>query len=279
MTDIDIRAMTQADIEPAAAVYRSGGWGERREMLEWALANPATQVLVGVVDGSVVATGMATINGPVGWVGSIFVDTTCRNRGYGRAMTEAACALIDAAGCRTQVLIASKYGKPLYDKMGFRVEEHYQILEAPPLAAPPVPPPGRILRPMSPEDLDRVCALDCRATGEDRSCLVGSIAGSGWVLESADELRGFLVSIHPDSGALVAIDIGAAVCLLDQLRYRAGGRAETVRAAVPHGHEAGWRGLELLGWNPTFRTPRMLRGPAVDWDPTLIWSVLSFAFG
>ena len=73
MTEFEIRDMTEADIEPAVAMYKAGGWGERSDFMRWVLANPATQPLVGVRDGSVVATGMATVNGRVGWIGSIFV--------------------------------------------------------------------------------------------------------------------------------------------------------------------------------------------------------------
>ncbi|HEY5474659.1 MAG TPA: hypothetical protein VIK32_15910, partial [Candidatus Limnocylindrales bacterium] len=74
MTVFEIREMTGVDIEPAVAMYKAGGRGERREFLEWVLANPVTQPLVGVRGGSLVSTAMATINGSVGWVGSIFVD-------------------------------------------------------------------------------------------------------------------------------------------------------------------------------------------------------------
>jgi GNAT superfamily N-acetyltransferase len=279
VTDLEIRPMSAADIDAAVAMYHAGGWGERHEYLEWALANPAIGLLVGVREGAVVATGMATVNGSVGWVGSIFVDAAMRSRGYGRALTEAVCALLDAAGCRTQALIASPFGKPIYDTMGFRVDDHYRILEAGPLAEAPAPPLGRVLRPMRPSDLERIHALDRRATGENRSGLIDSLAQTGWVVEAGDELRGFLVSILPHEGTIVAPEIDDAVCLLDQLRHRALGRAEKVHAAVPQVHEPGWRGLEQRGWKPAFQTPRMLRGPDVDWEPALIWSVRSFGFG
>jgi GNAT superfamily N-acetyltransferase len=279
VTDLEIRPLTTADIEAVAAIYKAGGWGERREYLEWQLASPAMRLLVGVRGGAVVATGMAAINGPAGWIGSIFVDASMRSRGYGRALTEAACALVDAAGCRTQALIASPFGKPLYDKMGFRVDEYYQSLEAGPLANDPTPPPGRILRPMRPHDLDQVHALDQQATGEDQSPILDSLAGSGWVVDSEGVLGGFLLSILPGGGTVVAPEIDDAACLLDQLLHLGVGRTETVHAAVPQVHESGSRGLAQLGWSPTFQTPRMLRGPEIDWQPTLIWGVLSFAFG
>ncbi len=279
MTDLRIRPMTPDDVAPVAAMYLAQGWGERREYLEWSLANPAIQALVGRQRGAIVATGMAAINGDVGWVGSIFVDGSLRGRGYGRAMTEASCELIDAAGCGTQALIASPFGKPLYDRMGFRVVEHYQVLEAEPVAAPPAPPPGRTLRPMRPGDLPAVFALDRRATGEDRSGLLTSLTRSGWVVESAAELRGYLLSILPDFATVTAADPEDAICLLDQLRHLAAGRSDVACAVVPAPREAAWRRLEGLGWKPLFQTPRMLRGADIDWEPELIWGILSFGFG
>jgi GNAT superfamily N-acetyltransferase len=279
MTDLRIRAMTPDDVAPAAAMYLAQGWGERREYLEWSLANPSIQALVGLLEGRIVATAMAAINGDVGWVGSIFVDGSLRGRGYGRAMTEASCELIDAAGCRTQALIASPFGKPLYDGMGFRVVDHYQVLEAEPLAAPPAPPPGRILRPMGPGDLPAVFALDRRATGEDRSGLLTSLVPTGWVIEAGPELRGYLLSILPDFATVTAPDPEDAICLLDKLRHLAAGRSEVACAAVPASCEAAWRRLEGLGWKPLFQTPRMLRGADIDWEPELIWGILSFGFG
>lgn len=279
MADLDIRDMAPADIDAAVTLYKSGGWEERRSFLETVMANPSCRVLVGERDGVVVATGMGTINGPVGWVGSIFVDSTLRRHGYGRAMTDAVCERLDAAGCTTQALIASEYGKPLYEKMGFRIDGWYQILESLPLDAAPIPLAGTSLRPMLPTDIDRVGELDRRATGEDRRGLLGSLVGGAWLLESDKELLGFLIQILPDSAAVVAPDPEDGACLLDLLRHLGNGRVRTVRAAKPKGNEDGQLLLESRDWGPTFAAPRMLRGKSIDWEPTLIWSVLGFSFG
>jgi GNAT superfamily N-acetyltransferase len=245
MTDLHIRDMTGGDIDPAVALYRSGGWEERRSFLETVMANPSCRPLVGTRDGLLVATGMATVNGPVGWVGSIFVDANLRRQGYGRAMTDAVCDVLDSAGCTTQALIASEYGKPVYERMGFRIDGWYQILEAAPLNAAPVPPRGTSLRPMRPEDVDRVGALDCRATGEDRRGLLGPLGGGGWVLETGHTMLGFLIQILPDSAAIVAPDPEDGACLLSLLRHLGKGRARTLHAAVVKGNEEGrssWSG-------------------------------------
>jgi GNAT superfamily N-acetyltransferase len=281
---MQIRDMTEADIDAAVAMMVAGGWGERRPFMEAVLAVPCCEPLVGTVDGRVVATGLVTVNGAVGWVGSIFVDPAMRGRGLGRAMTEEVCRRLEAAGCETLALIASELGRPIYERMGFRIDGWYQVHRAAPLPSPPVPPPGVRLRPMLPADLERVGALDRRATGEDRSVLLGSLVDRGWVLEDGDggaggRLRGFLVAINADSGALVAPDPADALVLLHQLRFLGSGRTGVVRSVVLDVHVPGRRLLAETGWEWSFQTPRMLRGPAIVLDPSLIWGVLGFAFG
>ncbi|HEX7491096.1 MAG TPA: GNAT family N-acetyltransferase [Candidatus Limnocylindrales bacterium] len=279
MAHLEIRDMVRTDIDAVVTLYNSGGWEERRSFLETVLANPSCRPVVGMVDGAIVATGMATVNGPVGWVGSIFVDSTLRRHGYGRAITDAVCDRLDEAGCTTHALIASELGKRIYEKMGFRIDGWYQILEALPLDAAPAPPAGTSLRRMLAEDIERIGELDRRATGEDRRGLLGALAGGAWLLESDEELLGFLVQILPDSAAIVAPDPQDGACLLELLRHLCRGRSKTARASLVKGNEDGQLLLEDHGWAPTFATPRMLRGSSIDWQPTLIWSILGFAFG
>lgn len=281
MTDLETRAMTDADVDAVSVLYQSGGWDARRSFLVRFLANSACQSLVGLRDGAVVATGMATVNGPVGWVGSIFVDASLRRQGLGRAMTEEVCARLDSAGCTTHVLIASEYGRPMYETMGFRIDGWYQILESFPTRQAPIPSRGKTLRQMRPDDMARVGRLDMRATGEDRSRLLSPLADTGWLLEDGDKLLGYLISVLPESAALVAPDPEDALLLLELLRHLGSGlgRDGTVRAMALQRRQPGQEMLERHGWKPTFATPRMSRGRAIEWEPALIWSLLGFAFG
>jgi GNAT superfamily N-acetyltransferase len=289
MLDLTFRNMTLADVPSAATVMASGEWPGRARFLEWTLANPTIEPLVGELDGRIVATGLGVTNGgpngPIGWIGMIFVDPALRRRGYGRAITEAVCRRLAARGCRTLALIASNLGQPVYTGMGFRIDAWYQIWQAPTTEVEPRPPEGKRLRPMTVDDVERVVALDRRATGEDRRGLLASLAGKSWLLETGGgELLGFLAQERAESGTIVAADPDDAALLLDLLRKLAHGHCPVVRAALvraPDG-EVSPVARELLaehGFAPAFETPRMLRGDPHVWDPTLIWSILGFSFG
>jgi GNAT superfamily N-acetyltransferase len=293
--DLDIRNMTLADVPAAVAVMDSGEWPGRTRFLEWALANPTIEPLVGERDGRIVATGLGVTNGgpngPIGWVGMIFVDPALRRRGFGRAITEEVCRRLEAGGCRTLALIASNLGQPVYAQMGFRIDAWYQIWEAPTLAGTPgtgaeLPAPDdRRLRPMMADDVDRVGALDRRATGEDRRGLLASLTGKSWLLESPEgALLGFLARQGDTGGTIITAHPDDAALLLDLLRKLAHGRSPVARAALvrPPDGEVSPVARELLashGWAPAFETPRMLRGDPHDWDPSLIWGILGFSFG
>jgi GNAT superfamily N-acetyltransferase len=293
--DLDIRNMTLADVPAAVAVMDTGEWPGRTAFLEWALANSTIEPLVGELDGRIVATGLGITNGgpkgPIGWVGMIFVDPTLRRRGYGQAITEEVCRRLEAGGCRTLALIASNLGQPVYAQMSFRIDAWYQIWEAPTVkgraahGAEPEAPQGKRLRSMTADDVDRVGALDWRATGEDRRGLLASLTGKSWLLEDRDgKLLGFLARQRADGGTIVAADPDDAALLLGLLRKLAHGHSPVARAALvrPPNGEVSPVARELLanhGWAPAFETPRMLRGDPHDWNPSLIWGILGFSFG
>src|SRR5664280_2258393 len=167
MPAFEIRDMTSAEVGAACELALAQGWRDRRAFYGFALRTPTCQPLVGVVDGRIVATGVATVNGSVGWLGAVAVEEAVRGRGYGRAVTEELRRRLLAAGCETLSLVATPAGRPLYERMGFRLATHYHQMQADHLDETPVPPAGARLRPMRPGDLPSVVELDRRATAED----------------------------------------------------------------------------------------------------------------
>ena len=144
MAPFHIREMTHADVDAAVALALAQGWRDRRRFYDLVLRTPSCQPLVGTIEGRVVATGLATASGAVGWLGAVVVDEPMRGRGYGRAMTEELCRRLRDAGCGTLSLVATEAGRPLYERLGFRLVTHYHEMDADHLSrARPSRRPGR----------------------------------------------------------------------------------------------------------------------------------------
>ena len=279
MTAFEIREMTADDVGAACELARAQGWRDRQRFYDFVLRTSTCKPLVGTIDGRLVATGLATVSLPVGWIGAIVVAAEQRRRGFGRAMTEEICQRLRVAGCATLSLEATDAGRPMYERMGFRLAAYYHQLQADHLGQAPTPPEGSRVRRLEPADLPDVFALDRQATGEDRHVALEILArGGGWMLEDDEGPRGFLLPAERAYGAIVAPGFEDGLFLLDLHRsaIREGGQ---VRAGIPDEHTAAWHELQARGWQEAWRAPRMLLGPDVDWHPEWIWGQINSAMG
>ncbi len=271
--------MTATDIPAVNGLARAQGWRDRTTFLEFVLRVPTSQPLVAIADGRLVAGGVATAAGPVGWIGGIVVAEEFRRRGLGRAITDELIGRLHAAGCVTVSLEATDAGRLLYEAMGFRIETWYHQLQADHIDRAPQPPQGSRVRELTPDDLPAVCILDREATGEDRSAAIEVMSESrGWVLERESSVAGFLLPTERAHGLIIAPRFEDGLFLLD-LHRSVAPRGAHVRAGVPHEHEAAWRELQARGWVETWRAPRMLLGPSVPWRPEWIWGQINSAMG
>ena len=96
-----------------------------------ALADPATAVYAGYVDGQPVATSLGYRTGDTIGVYNVATVESARRRGYGAAMTRKAIAAGGAAGCSVATLQASAMGFPIYESIGFRTVARYRAYVEP----------------------------------------------------------------------------------------------------------------------------------------------------
>jgi ribosomal protein S18 acetylase RimI-like enzyme len=277
-----LRFMTIDDVDAVVASILANGWGDRRAWFEFALASPACQVFV-TEDGNgrVVGTGVLTVHGQVGWIGTIWVASSHRRRGLGLALTEATLQAGEAAGCRTFLLVATQAGRLLYERLGFEVQTSYRTMEAPARAADSAAEArAPAIRAFRPNDLDAIVALDRAATGEDRarSLEVLATAQGTRVLERDGAVAGFVARAPWGGGATVAPRLDDAMAILDARRLAAApGRG--VRCGILLENEAGAEALEAAGWTEAWRAPRMIRGDGLAWHPEHIWGQFNHAMG
>ena len=126
----DIRRVTDAaGVEDHRAVVTDGFAVARSVAVETTglglLGTPECTMYVGYADGLPVTSGLGWRSGRVIGVYSISTVPAARRRGYGEAMTARVIADGIAAGCDVAALQASETGRPIYERLGFRVEVRY----------------------------------------------------------------------------------------------------------------------------------------------------------
>jgi predicted N-acetyltransferase YhbS len=273
-----IRPMTARDVDEAADAVLRSGWGDRRVKLAWVAGHAACRAFVAESDGAIVGTGITTVNGPVGWIGTIWVEPAWRGQGLGRAMTLATIEAADAAGCSTLVLVATAAGQPLYERLGFRIQTEYRIVEAPGLGGGGTAPRVRAFRDT---DLTAILELDAAATGEDRAHVLTEFAApdtTRCVVREDGSLGGFIVRAPWGGGATIAPDLDDALAILHARRL-ASTPERRVRAGLLATNSAGLERLRADGWVNSWHAPRMIRGEMPPWQPAAIWGQFDHAIG
>jgi GNAT superfamily N-acetyltransferase len=273
-----LRPMTRADVDAATELILGNDWGVRREWLEFATSQPACIPIVAEADGEIVGTGVGTANGPVGWVGTIFIAPDRRGHGLGREITQAIINRLESAGCRSLVLVATREGRQLYERMGFDVQTQYRILQA--IGLPPADQADDV-RAFEAADLLALERLDREGTGEDRAHAIRRLADgeTAKVVAGAEgDIDGFVIRAPWGGGATIARSAEAALRIVTA-RRRAAGPEGRVRVGLLDENVEGLARLTEVGFRLTWSAPRMVRGEALTWHPDWIWGQFNHAMG
>jgi ribosomal protein S18 acetylase RimI-like enzyme len=271
-----LRPMLPADVDRVAAFGQASA-----AFLGFATTQPACSPFVAEADGEIIGSGIGTLSGPVGWIGTIFVAPDRRGQGLGRSITQAIIDRLESAGARTLVLVATADGRRLYSKMGFEVQTRYRILEAAGLDARDRTAGARRVRPFEPGDLDPLAALDREGTGEDRRHILARFASRETAkvfVGPAGTVDAFVIRAPWGGGATVARSPEAAFAIIAERRLKAGPEGR-VRVGLLQDNEDGLARLDRAGFAPSWSAPRMIRGEAMDWHPAWIWGQFNHAIG
>lgn len=215
------RRLGPADVPACLALGAQYIWGPETRKWDlllalgeaWGLDDPA---------GGLAAMGVVTRFDPCyAWIGMLVVGKPHAGRGLGKRLMA---HLLARGSPLPAMLYATEAGRPLYDRLGFRVADTLTMFTGRGLPGPE--PPG--LRAMTAADLPAVAAFDAAAAGVDRSRLLaallpvargarvlardGRIAGYGLVWENHDKAMLGPLAAEDDAGALALVEGLAGPC-------------------------------------------------------------------
>jgi GNAT superfamily N-acetyltransferase len=216
-------------------------------------------------DGTPVGCANGLWNGNAGWLGNIIVLPDYRGQGIGSALTGHLVSHFQQRNCRSQILIATLLGEPIYRKAGFITQSTYSFLRR---TEPIELRSTQNIREAGTTDFDAIDALDQEASGEARRPFLEQFMTGGWVHQRVGqkEIGGyFLPKLR--NGLIVARNAEVG---LELLNYKLSLGSTFV--VVPSENRITLEHLIAAGFQVQSTAPRMVLGPEVAWHPEMVFS-------
>jgi GNAT superfamily N-acetyltransferase len=252
------RRLTNDDLDDCARLAKDRGWLPERH--KWGLLLEIGEAYgVDAPDGDgLAATNILTRYGDDHAVISMVLTASRFGRqGLGRRLME---HVLELAGDRTVSLYATEYGRPLYERLGFRVvgraAKHGGVFAG--------EHSGRT-RTATPDDLGAILELDAELFGTDRSAALRRMFTFGAQVRIADGGFGHCWRNDDNTviGPVVARDEETARALIGDLALEAGGE---VRMDFDLAHESMIRWAGEHGITEAWHVSRMVRGGDLPGD-------------
>jgi len=278
--------MTLADIPSGMRLKEIAGWNQTQDDWDRFFRAEPQGCFLAEWDGQVAGT-VATIvyEQRFAWVSMVLVDPTFRGKGIGTALLVQALEYLDAKRVPCVKLDATPQGKPLYTRLGFRIEyelERHRLRRAPDaIAAEPLRVPN-----LPVIDSDALFQLDREVFGADRSELLRSMATVAPELPSVvcsdggvdAYILGRNGSLADHLGPWVAVNAGAAREVFENSLARS--RRELVFVDVVRDNPWATALLAEKGFQFSRPLTRMYRGEnAHPGRPELLGAIVGPEFG
>jgi len=234
-------------------------------LLNFHFGQPYFHAVVAKIEKHIVGCGIALIHGNVCWLGTIIVLPEFRCQGIGYDITRHLKEYCAHIGCRTQLLIATELGEPVYRKLGFVEDGSYELYS---IANAPSNNLYYSLREITADDYRSITEIDSYVTGENRFAFLKRYFIDGWVSysDSNGKIDGFYLPNLGD-GLVVSINHESG---LNLLRFRLSkGKCSVV---VPSGNVIVKEFLLSAGFHVAKTLPRMLYGRRLLWRQDKIFS-------
>jgi predicted N-acetyltransferase YhbS len=281
VSDVPVERLSAADQADCLALADDRGWPPEPD--KWQLLFEVGEVF-GIRDpaGGLAGAVALTRYGPgLAAIGMMLVAERHGRQGLGRALMT---HLLSEAGGVVTCLFATDFGRPLYERLGFR-PAHLSDRYIGPLAAGAAAGGSVPVRPATPADLTAIAALDRDAFGADRREILTRLPQLSErflvaVGPAGREIRGFAASFVLNglllAGPVIADDLEVATALLGGL---AAGSGRPLRIEVARTHPGLARWAAAHGLTARSQTTVMTHGGALPGRPGQVFGPLNVAMG
>lgn len=248
------------------------GWNDIVPYFMFFEKNSFCYPVVAIVNNTIIGVANCILNEDTGWLSHIIVSEEYRNRGIGAQLTQFIMDYLSMNNIKTQLLIATNLGEPVYSKLGFRVVSTYCFYQCSKLK---LEPDKKCLKHLSSIDFTNVLKIDKEISGEDRKNMLEQYKSNGWGYynSKSGELRGYFL---PDfgEGHIIAKDEQAGIELMKvKLRQK------ECKTVLPEENKEGIKFLEDNGFKKYSTAARMILGEDIPWQPNCIYSRVGGFYG
>ncbi len=268
------RLMTPDDVQLGMRLKTHAGWNQTPADWERFLGLEPEGCFVAEWDGLAVATMTTCRFGPVGWIAMALVDEAFRHRGIATGLVERALEYLERQSVTTVLLDATRYGRPVYERIGFTTEHEYVRMQGVAVGGQE----GSEVVAATSADLGSVTELDQKATGTDRRRLLERLVAenpeAAGVIRCGDGVAGYVL-FRPGANAMqigpaVAVTGAMGRSLVDWAMGCCAGQAVLVDLPVDNRPAIRW--ARERGLTEQRRFSRMYRGRPIQADATLLWA-------
>lgn len=192
-------AVEPGDLDAVTELVKTLRWPHRREDIELFMRLGAGRVAKDDAGGLQGVALWWAFEPAAARLGLVMVNPDSQGRGIGRRLVEQ--VLMDA-GERAVMLLATKAGKPLYDKLGFRTIGACRQYQGPYDGCPVSDPE---IRPATPDDMPAILALDRPTFGAGRPATLQALSEIGRVavIDTGSGLTGYAIERTFGRGTVV----------------------------------------------------------------------------
>jgi GNAT superfamily N-acetyltransferase len=251
-------AITTSDI-PSLRMLQPEFWGDIIPTLQWYTTLDFVYLTKVKQDEQLLGCGAAIEHAESIWLANIIVAKDARNMGIGTMITA---HLLEYAKQKNKpvFLIATKLGRPVYTKFGFKDDEEYVFFKPHFFQSSK---PDQII-PYAPQYKEDILKLDAEVTGEIRPQLLLPRLNEAWVYIEKGNFLGFAIPTLGE-GLTLAKTKEAGVALMD-IRFN-----EPKRACLPISNTYAIEHLLEKGFekDDTLWGIKMYLNQKPDWKPKL----------